>query len=164
MFGERGKRIGVYALAKTKDGSIYVEVMTEKQVMDVKNISRSKDFGPWSGPFEEEMYKKTALRRLSKRLPMSTDIEETIRRDDDLFMPESVQEKVVAAKTEPVQRLAPPEEKKMAPSKLKEAIKAKNTKPQDEVIEAESEEADRPAIFANEDNDLDRHLGQEDPI
>ena len=30
MFGDRGKRIGAYALAKTKDGAIYVEVMTEK--------------------------------------------------------------------------------------------------------------------------------------
>jgi recombination protein RecT len=166
MFGDRGKRIGVYALAKTKDGAIYVEVMTEKQVMDVKNVSRSKEYGPWSGPFEEEMVKKTAIRRLSKRLPMSTDIEDTIRRDDELFMPEPT-EKVVAGKTNPAQPALPqaasepepPAPKKTAPNKLKEAIKKEVQKM--EIIEDE-EPVDRPAIFAEEEgNDLDRALGEE---
>jgi recombination protein RecT len=84
LFGERGSVIGVYALAKTKDGAIYIEVMTSKQVADVKAVSRASN-GPWNGPFEHEMWKKTAIRRLSKRLPMSTDLEQTLRRDDDLY-------------------------------------------------------------------------------
>lgn len=75
MFSDRGEVIGCYALAKTKDGSIYIEVMTKEQVMAVKNASKSKDFGPWAGDFHYEMWKKTVLRRLSKKLPMSTDIE-----------------------------------------------------------------------------------------
>lgn len=84
MLGDRGKPLGVYALARTKDGGVYVEVMSASQVEDVKSVSRGKN-GPWSGPFETEMWRKTAIRRLSKRLPMSTDLEMTIRADDDLY-------------------------------------------------------------------------------
>lgn len=85
LFGdERGKVIGVYALAKTKDGAVYIEVMTANQVMAVKNVSRAKN-GPWSGPFEHEMWRKTAIRRLSKRLPMSTDLEQVVTRDDEMY-------------------------------------------------------------------------------
>jgi recombination protein RecT len=85
LFGDQGETIGVYALAKTKDGSVHIEVMTEQQIQSVKGISKAKDFGPWSGPFADEMRKKTAIRRLSKRLPMSTDLDDVIRRDDDLY-------------------------------------------------------------------------------
>jgi recombination protein RecT len=55
--------------------------------MDIKNVSRSKDSGPWSGDFQGEMWRKSAIRRLSKRLPMSTDLEQTIRADDEIFNP-----------------------------------------------------------------------------
>lgn len=85
LFGDRGKKVGVYALAKTKAGEVYIEAMNEDQVVDVKNTSKAKEAGPWSGVFETEMWRKTVVRRLSKRLPMSTDLEEVIRRDDDLY-------------------------------------------------------------------------------
>lgn len=80
--GDRGERWLTFAIARTKDGSFYIEVMSEKQVLDVKNASRAKN-GPWSGPFEDEMWRKTAIRRLSKRLPMSTDVDEVLRRDEE---------------------------------------------------------------------------------
>lgn len=82
---DRGKRLGVYAIAKTKDGGIFIEVMSEDQVMAVKNAGAAKGAGPWGGPFQEEMYKKSAIKRLSKRLPMSTDLEETLAADDELY-------------------------------------------------------------------------------
>lgn len=85
LFGDRGNPIGVYAIARTKDNAVYVEVMTADQVGAVRNSSRSKDSGPWAGAFAHEMWKKTAIRRLSKRLPMSTDLETTIQSDDDLY-------------------------------------------------------------------------------
>lgn len=97
IFGERGERIGVYALAKMKDGAVYIEPMTIQQVLAVKNSSRSRDSGPWSGPFEEEMWRKTAIRRLSKRLPMSTDLDQVITRDDDLYDFEKPQPQTQAA-------------------------------------------------------------------
>jgi len=92
LFSDRGNPIGVYALAKTKDGAVYIEVLTYNQVMDVRNVSKSKDSGPWSGAFEGEMWKKTAIRRLSKRLPMSTDLEQTITADDELYDLDAPQE------------------------------------------------------------------------
>ena len=84
MFKERGEMIGVYALARTKDGSTYIEVMTNDQIEAVKKTSRGKK-GPWSGPFATEMVRKTAIKRLSKRLPMSTDLEFTMNADNDLY-------------------------------------------------------------------------------
>jgi recombination protein RecT len=35
------------------------------------------------------MAKKTVVRRHSKRLPMSTDLDDALRADDELFMPEA---------------------------------------------------------------------------
>lgn len=84
MLGERGKAIGVYAVAKTKDGGIYREVMSLEQVEKVRGVSRAKDSGPWKD-WWDEMAKKTVIRRLSKRLPMSSDLDDLIRRDDDLY-------------------------------------------------------------------------------
>lgn len=83
---DAGDAIAVYAIAKTKDGGIYREVMTKAQVEKVRAVSRSKANGPWVA-WWDEMAKKTVIRRLSKRLPMSTDKEEDIRamleREDD---------------------------------------------------------------------------------
>lgn len=83
FLSDRGEPMAVYALAKTKDGAVYSEILTKEQVMAIKNVSRSKDSGPWKGSFELEMWKKSAIRRLSKRLPMSTDLEEVIKAGDD---------------------------------------------------------------------------------
>ncbi len=85
MFADRGAGLGAYAIAKTKDGNLYIEVMSDEQIDAVRNVSRAKDFGPWSGPFKDEMKRKTVIRRLAKRLPMSTDLEQVIHRDDELF-------------------------------------------------------------------------------
>lgn len=84
LFGDRGPVIGVFALAKTNDGAVYVEVMPREAVEKVRSVSRAKDSGPWV-QWWDEMAKKTAIRRLAKRLPMSTDLEDVIRRDDDLY-------------------------------------------------------------------------------
>lgn len=74
----------VYAMAKTKDGGVYIEVMTMKQIEAVRGVSRAKDSGPWVS-WWEEMAKKAVLRRLSKRLPMSTDAEEMWQKDNDNY-------------------------------------------------------------------------------
>lgn len=81
--GEPGKMIAVYAIAKLKDGTVQREVMTRAQVERVRAVSRAKDSGPWVSWYEE-MARKTVVRRLSKYLPMSTEIEDMLRRDDAL--------------------------------------------------------------------------------
>lgn len=81
---DRGPSIAVYAIAKTKDGGIYREVMSKAEVEYVRSISHAKDDGPWV-TWWDEMARKTVLRRLSKRLPMSTDLAELFERDNALY-------------------------------------------------------------------------------
>ncbi len=83
-FGERGAVVGVYAVAKLKDGTRVSEIMGRTEIEKVRAISKSKDKGPWVD-WWEEMARKTVLRRLSKRLPISSDLDDLIRRDDALY-------------------------------------------------------------------------------
>lgn len=82
---ERGDPKITYAIAQTKDDGVYIEVMSEKQIQDVKSASRAKGSGPWASQFADEMRRKTAIRRLAKRLPMSTDAERVLHADDDEY-------------------------------------------------------------------------------
>jgi recombination protein RecT len=84
VLGSKGKEIGVYAIAKTKDGEAYIEVMNVEEVEEVRSISRAKSGPAWTN-WWGEMAKKTVIRRLSKRLPMSTDLDDLIRRDDAMY-------------------------------------------------------------------------------
>lgn len=102
-----------YALARTKDGAVYIEVMTEDQMDAIRNVSKSKT-GPWAGPFADEMRRKSAIRRLSKRLPMSTDLEQVVKADDDLYDLEKPEEPVPEPKPRS-SRLADVVEKKTKP-------------------------------------------------
>jgi recombination protein RecT len=84
MDADRGEPIAAYAIAKTKDGGIYREVMSVSDVEEVRAVSKAAKSGPWVS-WWGEMAKKTVLRRLAKRLPMSTDLDDLIRRDDELY-------------------------------------------------------------------------------
>lgn len=74
----------VFAMAKLKDGAIEVEPLTPADIEKIRSVSRSKDKGPWVD-WWDEMAKKSAIRRLAKRLPISTDLDDLIRRDDALY-------------------------------------------------------------------------------
>lgn len=81
---ERGPVRLVYALAKTRDGSVYIEVMTYQDVEKVRSASRSKNNGPWV-TWWEQMAKKSAMHRLAKRLPLSPEIMTVVQRDEALY-------------------------------------------------------------------------------
>ncbi len=82
--GDRGRVLYAYAIAKTKDNFIYREIMSFDEIEKIRNISKSKDGTAWKEHWDE-MAKKTVIRRISKRLPMSTDLEQVIQRDDEMF-------------------------------------------------------------------------------
>jgi phage RecT family recombinase len=83
--GDRGEDVLTYAYATTKDGGYYHEEIDEAQMIEIEKCSRART-GPWKGPFRDEMKRKSALRRLGKyRLPSSTDLDQVLRRDDELF-------------------------------------------------------------------------------
>lgn len=115
LSGDRGKATHAYAVAKTKDGGIYIEVMTKAEIDKVRSVSRAKDDGPWVS-WWDEMARKTVTRRLSKRLPMSTDLEQAITRDDELY---DLPGKPTPSEPEPE---APPPAK---PSRLGKIVEAK---------------------------------------
>lgn len=87
MDGEPGPRIGAYAIIKLKGGETYREFMTAKQIKAVKDASRAKN-GPWTGPFEDEMWRKTVLKRAAKYCPFSDDLVSLLDRDNSFYDPD----------------------------------------------------------------------------
>ena len=83
LFEERGAPVGAYARVKFKDGSIEYEVLNKAEIEKMRAVSRSKDSGPWVS-WWEEMAKKSAIRRLAKRLPLSAELVATITREDEV--------------------------------------------------------------------------------
>lgn len=99
IIGEPGDIVGVYAVAVTKDEGTYFEFLNMEEVNKIKASSKNTSlWTKWSG----EMMKKTAIRRLSKRLPMSTDIETTIHQDDQFYSFENTEPEIV---TEPKKKV-----------------------------------------------------------
>jgi recombination protein RecT len=101
LMSEQTEALGVYALARTKDGGVYIEVLRMSEVKKIRSVSRGANNGPWAQWFEQ-MAKKSAIRRLAKRLPMSTDVENVIQRDDQFY---PYQEKQVAQATSAISAL-----------------------------------------------------------
>lgn len=81
---DRGEVQAVYAEAVMKSGEKQTAVMTTKEVEGIRARSRSGNNGPWKTDWAE-MAKKTAVRRLSKMLPLSSEIMRHVERDDDQF-------------------------------------------------------------------------------
>jgi recombination protein RecT len=96
----RGKLIAVYSIVSMKDGEKSREVMSVEDVNAIRARSRSGNSGPWQTDFAE-MAKKTVVRRHSKRLPLSTDIDGVIKEDDELFMPEPAPQEAAQAAEAP---------------------------------------------------------------
>jgi recombination protein RecT len=80
----RGAVQAVYAEAVMKSGERQTAVMTIAEVSAIRDRSRAGKSGPWQTDFAE-MAKKTAVRRLSKMLPLSSEIMQHVERDDDQF-------------------------------------------------------------------------------
>lgn len=75
--------IGAYCVARTKDDATYILVMSQAQIEQVRKSSRAKS-GPWFDWYDQ-MCEKTVIRRISKRLPISSDLDDLIRRDDHMY-------------------------------------------------------------------------------
>jgi recombination protein RecT len=85
--GKQGDPIGAYAIIRLTSGEVYREYMTRAEIMQVKNASRAKG-GPWSGPFETEMWRKTVLKRAAKYCPFSDDVAAVLDRDNNFYDPD----------------------------------------------------------------------------
>lgn len=95
---DRGAIIAVYSVATLKSGEKSRDVMSIEDVEKIRKKSRAQN-GPWADPvFYPEMAKKTVARRHSKVLPMSSDLDDLIRRDDALYDLEGAAEENKAGK------------------------------------------------------------------
>lgn len=75
---ERGELVAVYAVAFLKDTDIpEFVVMRKADVEKIRKRSRAANNGPWITD-TEEMWKKTAIRRLCKMLPTSAEFQKAV--------------------------------------------------------------------------------------
>lgn len=81
---DRGKPIAAYSICTLKSGEKSREVMSIADINAIRARSRAKDTGPWVTDYDE-MARKTVAKRHSKVLPMSSDLDDLLRRDDDLY-------------------------------------------------------------------------------
>ena len=75
--GKRGEKIGAYCIWTLKDGTKQFEVMDRDQILAIRDRSSAKTregkmLGPWASD-EDEMWRKTVVRRASKYMPRATD-------------------------------------------------------------------------------------------
>lgn len=80
----KGEPVGVYASMNTKDGGFYVAVLSKADVAKIKASSKGRNT-PWNGPFEHEMWKKSAIKRLAKIAPVSAEIRKMLDQDNEKF-------------------------------------------------------------------------------
>ncbi len=81
--GDKGDAavIAAYAVAHFKDGSTHFEVMSRAEIDRIKNRGRRNPV--WNSDYQE-MCRKTAVRRLSKYMPLSSeDFAKAVQADDD---------------------------------------------------------------------------------
>lgn len=67
---ERGPKVGVYCIAKTRDNEYLVETISATEMLDIrkKSIGSDSKYSPWVN-FEGEMWKKAVIKRASKTWP-----------------------------------------------------------------------------------------------
>jgi recombination protein RecT len=82
LLGDRGAPILVYATCRFKDGTVQNEPLTKGDIEKIKKVSKGATKGPWVD-WEEEMWRKSAIRRLSKYLPLSASDLRLVHRDDE---------------------------------------------------------------------------------
>lgn len=70
---DRGDAIAYYSVFHTRDGMRDFEFMTLEDVNEIRKRSKSAGSGPWVTDYDE-MAKKTVLKRLLKRAPMSVEL------------------------------------------------------------------------------------------
>ena len=79
--GESRDIVATYAVVYFKDAEPDFEWLWKEEIEKVRKISKAADNGPWVTHYEE-MAKKTAIRRLAKRLPLSTELQRAAVMDE----------------------------------------------------------------------------------
>jgi len=86
---DRGKMIGAYAVYVTSKGAKDFEYMTREEIDAIRKSSKAGNNGPWCDWYDE-MARKTVIRRLSKRMPMSAEMAQAVEIDNKVSVGEVV--------------------------------------------------------------------------
>jgi recombination protein RecT len=127
LFGDRGAPVAAYAIAKLTDGTIVREFMSADDIDVVRRAGSSQriyakgtapvvsaePIGIWKD-WASEMWKKTVIRRMTKRLDLSSEDIRHIQEDDDFtglrdVTPEAPKVSAFAAKALAAREAAAPE-------------------------------------------------------
>ena len=114
LFGEKGAPVAAYAIATMMDGSIIREFMSAEEIDTVRRAGSSQriyqkgaapkvsdtPIGIWAD-WWAEMWKKTVIRRITKRLDLSADDVRRIQEDDDFAGLRDVSPRARQEPTEP---------------------------------------------------------------
>lgn len=144
---DRGKPVAVYAIAKTKDSAIYREVMSVAEVEKVRRASKAANGPAWT-QWWDEMARKTAIKRLAKRLPSSADLDQVIASDNEAvgFAAEAPGSPTIDSPVLPGVEATPADEQPT--SRLARSMGRRGRKPKAEAqeqAEAQSEPQPEPA-------------------
>jgi recombination protein RecT len=99
---DRGNVIATYAIAYMKSGPPIFEIMDEAEMAMITNASSSRDYetkaliGPWLD-WPDEMRRKSAIRRLDKRLPLSYLAERALQYEAEIDERYSEQQRIETA-------------------------------------------------------------------
>ena len=108
---KRSEWIGAYAVLEFRDGRTDFEWMTRQEIEKVKQCSESasEPWSPWRR-FEDEMIKKSPIRRMAKRLCLSSEdmtLVEAAVRDEYREMGIEEAQSAIPANGEPLRSLPP---------------------------------------------------------
>lgn len=91
VFAEnRGEKVGAYAIFRDKDGDVmHLEIMSKAEINKARSVSKMSG-GPWRD-WEDEMWRKTVVRRAAKYLPLTDEAQRILDNEDantiDLDLP-----------------------------------------------------------------------------
>lgn len=133
-FGDRGKTVGVYCVAKTHDGDYLVDIMDAAEIQKIRSAAKTKTV--W-GAWPDEMAKKGIIKRASKQWP-KTDQSERLDRAIEVVNEYEGSEAIGA--------LSAPEAKKLEASQKQTITDARLTSA---IAKIKSGEYSRKALLEN---------------
>jgi recombination protein RecT len=91
MFSNRGDILGWYAVFRLTDGSVDFEIMGHDEIDKIKRMSKAgnSNYSPWNSGHYNEMARKTVIKKLLKRCPMTVEAAKAVDDDNKAAMGEA---------------------------------------------------------------------------
>jgi len=91
MFSDRGKIKGYYAVFKLDDGAVDFEIMNMEQIDKIRKTSKAgnSNYSPWNSGHYDEMARKTVIKKLLKRAPMTVEAAKAVVDDNKVAVGEA---------------------------------------------------------------------------